>query len=1021
MRKVLLIFIASFNLATFSVAQEYDKIHEASGGFKRVEKDGKTGFLNESDELVIPLMYEAAYDFNQYKVAGIKKDGLIGFIDKNNKFIVEPKFKGIFKINEFEFYRVEIDGKKGLYDFKGQEIVSLIYDDIMVQGNTGFLTVQQNGKQGLIDRKGKLVTSLVYEKIYSPDLGISPCKIDKNTYTFINEKGVQFKETYDDVFSFSADGLARVMKDEKIGYVDLKGKLVVPFSFSNGQDFKDGHAFVIKDDQLGRVDVKGVFEKFGKGMGNPYDSIYIGQKGENLIPATVMKKYAFIDYEGQIVIPPVYDWVDYFNSGIACVGKDGKYGAINQKNEVIIPLKYTFLERYKNEKIIVMNLDKAADIYTTDGELLASCESISTLGKDYKGQYTVIIKGVKKYIDLDGNIYRDKTEDELANEKAAKDRITNWEEAEKKKNKQTISTATPVGTKGSAVALKIKYVKSYEYRKDYINEFSFDNDEIITYGSKYVDQNQKSGWKRSIGKVDYSKLDAFDENNFATGTEGKFIMGVKISANEIISNNGIRLIKYKMNQSGGFDSLISARCEYELVQLQKVDENYVVALGTGKYSKTSLTDIYLYIWDHKNNKTTTLLLAKGSFYNPVQFLKTSTGNLLFAFDTYDADLDDFYETYLEMIDFKETVRTGKITSKWKNQYSLANHYRLTDLIEDKNGDFVGAFQSHPAKLLSTKEEDLNYSIDLGIAKIDKEGKTFKSKVIKSLSPEQWGRSSSSCKLNMRNMDEIKFASTQPPKIVQSPFDDGYIVLCRFAYGIWEYECDGKSFYKGKISYSYSGHTGMYSDQPAFIYIDGQSLDAHSADFIETTGEDMPHSTQNYKRSSTLGQNFQLVDFCYFKSDGKFLLLEKNSNTTYLYTFSLSLYDNWSGGEAESAYDPNAGKTSSSSVSSNTNKNNSTSNGNSSSDTKKDQSETYSGQVYFHFDSNNKSKGERLYIHYGSNAAYKASTTVGSEASIKCEEGKVYYSFTGEKKDMILITELKPSDCKKKFYSKDFVK
>lgn len=86
-----------------------------------------------------------------------------------------------------------------------------------------------------------------------------------------------------------------------------------------------------------------------------------------------------------------------------------------------------------------------------------------------------------------------------------------------------------------------------------------------------------------------------------------------------------------------------------------------------------------------------------------------------------------------------------------------------------------------------------------------------------------------------------------------------------------------------------------------------------------------------------------------------------------------------------------------------------------------ESEKYTGQVYFHFDSKNKAQGERLFIHSGSNAASVTSTGVGSDASIKCQAGKVYYSFTGQKKDMKLITEISTADCNKKFFSSDFVK
>lgn len=61
----------------------------------------------------------------------------------------------------------------------------------------------------------------------------------------------------------------------------------------------------------------------------------------------------------------------------------------------------------------------------------------------------------------------------------------------------------------------------------------------------------------------------------------------------------------------------------------------------------------------------------------------------------------------------------------------------------------------------------------------------------------------------------------------------------------------------------------------------------------------------------------------------------------------------------------------------------------------------------------------MYIHYGSNAAYKVSTTVGSSATVKCQPGKVYVSYTGEKKDMVEVMDIKPEDCGKTFDSSRF--
>ena len=48
-------------------------------------------------------------------------------------------------------------------------------------------------------------------------------------------------------------------------------------------------------------------------------------------------KYGCIDNKGNIIIPFIYDYIDYFFDGVAAVEKDGKVGYINRQGEIISP------------------------------------------------------------------------------------------------------------------------------------------------------------------------------------------------------------------------------------------------------------------------------------------------------------------------------------------------------------------------------------------------------------------------------------------------------------------------------------------------------------------------------------------------------------------------------------------------------------------------------------------------------------------------------------------------------------
>ena len=55
-------------------------------------------------------------------------------------------------------------------------------------------------------------------------------------------------------------------------------------------------------------------------------------------------KWGCIDRKGKMVVPAEYDFMWFFNDGIALVGKEAggklKCGFINSKGKLVIPLKY---------------------------------------------------------------------------------------------------------------------------------------------------------------------------------------------------------------------------------------------------------------------------------------------------------------------------------------------------------------------------------------------------------------------------------------------------------------------------------------------------------------------------------------------------------------------------------------------------------------------------------------------------------------------------------------------------------
>jgi hypothetical protein len=51
-------------------------------------------------------------------------------------------------------------------------------------------------------------------------------------------------------------------------------------------------------------------------------------------------KFGYKDNDGKIIIPAIYDYVDYFSEGLANVKQNGKMGFIDKTGDIVIPLQY---------------------------------------------------------------------------------------------------------------------------------------------------------------------------------------------------------------------------------------------------------------------------------------------------------------------------------------------------------------------------------------------------------------------------------------------------------------------------------------------------------------------------------------------------------------------------------------------------------------------------------------------------------------------------------------------------------
>jgi hypothetical protein len=230
-------------------------------------------------------------------------------------------------------------------------------------------------KSGYVDFSGKVVIPLKFSwcgPFYRGFARVNAGTPFKPKYGFINTKGeFVIPPKFDAVGEFGQDGdsgtydhqgLAQVLIDGKWGYIDLAGKIVIEPKFEMAAPFCGGMAGVVLGGKLGFID------KTGKMVIEPQfnhsNSIYPFRNGTALVavggrregPGFVGQKMGIIDKSGKFVIEAKYDeLVEFQDEDITNVCLDGKWGFIDRRGDVAIPLQYSRAYRFSKGMAAVLD------------------------------------------------------------------------------------------------------------------------------------------------------------------------------------------------------------------------------------------------------------------------------------------------------------------------------------------------------------------------------------------------------------------------------------------------------------------------------------------------------------------------------------------------------------------------------------------------------------------------------------------------------------------------------------------
>lgn len=154
-------------------ANDYRKAWVFSDGLAAVMKDGKIGFINDQNDVVIPFqfdytdkcrMYDFGYVFHNGYCAMTDADGNLGLIDKIGNWVVEPEYDEIWAPHKSGYRVIVKDGKHGVLDSTGTVVYPAEYGYISILPEGFVLT--KSGRQWQVDFEGNTLQPFMFDNTY---------------------------------------------------------------------------------------------------------------------------------------------------------------------------------------------------------------------------------------------------------------------------------------------------------------------------------------------------------------------------------------------------------------------------------------------------------------------------------------------------------------------------------------------------------------------------------------------------------------------------------------------------------------------------------------------------------------------------------------------------------------------------------------------------------------------------------------------------------------------------------------
>jgi hypothetical protein len=374
---------------------EFDHIDNFQNNYAIVYKNGKQGLINPSGSLVLPAKYKTIRieEGNKANVANFTQWKLLSPDNKtlNNLHFdqITPIGKNVFKVNIGKKEAlISLDGNF-LTDFKDWQIFEFSNENALYK---------ENKLYGIINKKGKLLTPANYDTIFSSSdyLMASHKQFNQRKYNIFSAQGDTINlGDYDNVIQGS-EGLIPVKEFFRWGFINNKGKKVIPCKFDSVEAFHNQRAKVYYLGGYGIIDTQGnwVINPYKDFLHTGKSNIYIFQDNEY---------YGLITDNDQEIYKTT-NQITPLNAGYLEKNKTGKYGLFNENGKRILDTEFDTISPLLDNKFYVFGKDHAFGIIQKSGKITcpqakSKIQNIKSVHEDF---WAALIDNKWGFVDSNG-------------------------------------------------------------------------------------------------------------------------------------------------------------------------------------------------------------------------------------------------------------------------------------------------------------------------------------------------------------------------------------------------------------------------------------------------------------------------------------------------------------------------------------------------------------------------------------------------------------------------------------------